>query len=275
MSNEGQPNPLTGAAFVGHGTPMNALADNRFTRAWRALGDAVGRPRAALVVSAHWYTPRTLVTSMANPVTIHDFYGFPDALFAVQYPAPGLPELADEIVELTAPLQVQPDAHSWGLDHGSWAVMVHVFPDASVPVLELSVNASEDLDYHFELGTKLAALRGRGVLVVASGQIVNDQRAADRRLETGYEWANDFDAATLEILRRDPADIGSLLAHPYFARAVPSYDHFWPLVQFAGIAHASKESVRVLERGVVGGSISMTCFTIGVDGHGSESHVHR
>lgn len=143
--------------------------------------------------------------------------------------------------------------------------MVHVFPDASVPVLQLSVNAAEGLDYHFELGTKLAALRTRGVLVIGSGQVVNDQRGADHRLASGYDWANDFDALAREILLWEPSAIARLVRHSHFHRAVPSPDHFWPLVQFAGIASASQESAEMPVEGVVGGSISMTCFTVGLD----------
>lgn len=265
MSNALSPTPSVPAAFIGHGTPMNALQHNKFTAAWRALGEVAPRPRAVVVVSAHWYVPATLVTAMQRPQTIHDFYGFPPPLYEVRYPAPGSPELASEIVEFLGPLSVSADASSWGLDHGSWAVMVHVFPDASVPVLELSVNAVEGIDYHFELGTKLAGLRERGVLVIGSGQVVNDQRGADPRLGSGYGWANDFDAMTQEILLSDPSDIARLMRHSHFSRAAPSPDHFWPLVQFAGIASASHEQAEVLVEGVVGGSISMTCFTVGLD----------
>lgn len=263
MSSQPPEAPLMPAAFIGHGIPMNAISQNKFTAAWRALGNAVPRPRAVLVVSAHWYVPSSLVTAMRQPRTIHDFYGFPPALYQVRYPAPGSPELAAEIAELARPIPVQTDAASWGLDHGSWAVMAHVFPDASVPVLELSVNSAEDLDYHFELGTKLAALRARGVLVIGSGQVVNDQRGADRHLDSGYGWANDFDAMAQEILLSDPEGIAKLTDHSHFHRAAPSPDHFWPLVQFAGIASASGEPAEVLVEGVIGGSISMTCFTVG------------
>lgn len=253
------------AAFIGHGVPINAIEHNKFTAAWRAFGASVPRPRAVLVVSAHWYVDATLVTAMERPPTIHDFYGFPPPLYEVRYPAPGHPELAADIAELAKPFGVRVDADSWGLDHGSWAVLVHVFPDASVPVLELSVNGTEGLEYHFELGRCLAALRDRGVLVIGSGQVVNDQRGADRRLDAGYEWANDFDAMARDIVLSNPADIGQLMRHPQFRRAAPSPDHFWPLVQFAGIASASPEQAQVLIEGVIGGSISMTCFAVGSD----------
>jgi 4,5-DOPA dioxygenase extradiol len=219
-----------------------------------------------LVVSAHWYVDATLVTAMERPHTIHDFYGFPTPLYQVRYPAPGHPELAADIAELARAFGVRADAQSWGLDHGSWSVLVHVFPDATVPVLELSVNRVEGFEYHFELGRCLAALRDRGVLVIGSGQVVNDQRGADRRLQAGYEWANDFDAMARDILLSDPANIARLMHHPQFRRAAPSPDHFWPLVQFAGIASASPDQAEVLIEGVIAGSISMTCFAIGSGG---------
>src|ERR1700683_3550097 len=145
------PTPMA-AAFLGHGSPMNAIEDNRFTKTWATLGASLPRPRAILVISAHWYIDRTAVTSMVNPRTVHDFGGFPKQLFDVRYPAPGDPELAGEIAELLKPTAVELDPHGWGLDHGTWSVLVHAFPRADVPVLQLSINAGQPFDWHFALG---------------------------------------------------------------------------------------------------------------------------
>jgi 4,5-DOPA dioxygenase extradiol len=251
------------AAFLGHGNPMNALQDNRYTRAWRAFGDAVPRPRAILVISAHWYINATAVTAMPRPRTIHDFYGFPQPLFEVDYPAPGMPELAEEISDAVHPTWLGSDVDSWGIDHGTWSVLVHAFPAADIPVVQLSINADKHYDYHLALGAKLAPLRERGVLVVGSGNVVHNLRGMDWKLtDGGYDWARRFDDAAREAMVGDPVDVTGLDAHHDFRRAVPTPDHFLPLLYLAGLADAAGGGTDVLIDGYTYGSLSMTAYTL-------------
>jgi 4,5-DOPA dioxygenase extradiol len=254
------------AAFFGHGNPMNALEVNRYTSAWRAFGAAVPRPRAVLVISAHWYINATAVTAMPRPRTIHDFYGFPQELFDVQYPAPGLPELADEISDVVKPTWVGADVDSWGIDHGTWSVLVHAFPDASIPVVQLSINADKPLDYHLDLGAKLAPLRDSGVLVVASGNVVHNLGGMSRGLvDEGYDWAQRFDESAKEQMLTNPTAVAELDAHRDYRNAVPTPDHFIPLLYLAGLAGKASEGVDVLVDGYAYGSLSMTAYTLGID----------
>jgi 4,5-DOPA dioxygenase extradiol len=253
------------AVFFGHGNPMNALETNRYTQAWRDFGRAVPKPRAILVVSAHWYINATAVTAMPKPRTIHDFYGFPPELFQVQYPAPGLPELAEEISDTVHPTWVGADLDSWGIDHGTWSVLVHAFPDASIPVVQLSINADKPMDYHLGLGAKLAPLRERGVLVVGSGNVVHNLAGMDWHLpDDGYDWARRFDEDARVAMLDDPTAVGRLDAHRDFRHAVPTPDHFLPLLYLAGAAGAGSDPVDVLVDGYAYGSLSMTAYTLGL-----------
>ncbi|HEY8058246.1 MAG TPA: 4,5-DOPA dioxygenase extradiol [Acidimicrobiales bacterium] len=252
------------AAFIGHGNPMNTLEHNRYTDAWRAFGRSVPRPRAVLCISAHWFVNATAVTAMARPRTIHDFFGFPDELFAVEYPAPGLPDLADEVAEVAEPVWVGADADSWGLDHGTWSVLVHMFPDADIPVVQLSINANEPFDYHVDLGARLAPLRERGVLVVASGNVVHNLRAVNWSTpDAGFDWAQRFDEDARVAMTSTPGEIGRLRGHADFAAAVPTPDHYLPLLYLAGLADAAGTPAEILIDGYAYGSLSMTSYTLG------------
>jgi len=252
------------AAFLGHGNPMNALDDNRYTQAWRSFGRSVPRPRAILMISAHWYTNATAVTAMPRPRTIHDFYGFPQELFDVQYPAPGAPDVAEMVADVVKPTWVGQDVDSWGIDHGAWSVLLHAFPDASIPVIQLALNASKDFDHHLELGRKLAPLRQQGVLIIGSGNIVHNLRTVDfQQADSGYDWARRFDDRAREVLESDPTGVAALDGDADFRRAVPTPDHYLPLLYIAGLADA--QPLDLLVEGHVAGSISMTAYTLGLD----------
>lgn len=252
------------AVFIGHGSPMNALETNRFTQAWAAFGAAVPRPRAVLAVSAHWFINATAVTAMSMPRTIHDFFGFPQELFDYEYGAPGDPELAAEVADLVQPTWVGADADSWGLDHGTWSVLAHMFPDADVPVVQLALNATQPGSYHVELGRRLEPLRRRGVLIVASGNVVHNLSAIDwQRPDGGAPWAERFEADSRQLFIERPGEVLRLEQHGDYPMAVPTTDHFLPALYLAGVADAAGEPADVLVEGLAMGSLSMTSYTVG------------
>lgn len=258
--------PRMPVLFIGHGSPMNTLERNGFTDAWRALGLRLPRPRALLVVSAHWYFGATAVTAMPKPRTIHDFYGFPQALFDFDYPASGAPDVAQEIVEVAKPAWVGLDQDQWGLDHGTWSVLAHLYPRAEVPVVQLSINALRPLEYHADLAARLAPLRQKGVLIVASGNVVHNLREVQwQQPNAAFDWAERFDDAVVAQLIDAPGDILRVREHPDYARAVPTPDHFIPLLYLAGLAAAEDSRPEPIVRGYSMGSISMTCHAIGAN----------
>ncbi|MFC5474940.1 4,5-DOPA dioxygenase extradiol [Paraherbaspirillum soli] len=254
------------AIFFGHGSPMNALQDNRYTAAWEQLGASLAarQPKAILSVSAHWYTRGTAVTAMAMPQTIHDFGGFPQALFDMQYPAAGDPQLAAQVRDLLAPLPVHMD-HGWGLDHGTWSVLVKAFPKADVPVIQLSIDATQPAQFHFDLGRKLAALREQGVLLIGSGDVVHNLRLMNRGPHApAPDWATRFNDRIRDSLLNgdlqqviDYADLGQDAQ-----LAVPTPEHFLPLLYVIGSKQAN-ESISVAVDGIDAGSISMLTAVVG------------
>lgn len=252
------------AAFIGHGSPMNTLESNRFTQAWRALGQALPRPRAILAISAHWFMPSTAVTAMVRPPVIHDFYGFPQPLFDFDYPAPGAPKVAQEVADVVRPGHVGLDQDSWGIDHGTWSVLAHVFPAADIPVLQLSVHSAEPFEYHVDLGRRLAPLRDRGILIVGSGNVVHNLRRIDfQRPELAFDWGQRFDGAVREVMTTRPAQLASVLDHPDYAASVPTPEHFLPLAYLCGLCEAAGDTAAPFAEGGTMGSITMTSYLLG------------
>ena len=253
------------AVFFGHGNPMNALRRNAWTEGWFAIGAAIPRPRAALCISAHWYIPATLVTAMRVPRTIHDFGGFPPELFEVEYPALGDPELANRVKDLLAPMDVGLDER-WGLDHGTWSVLRHVFPKADIPVVQLSINETEPAEFHYETAKRLAPLRDEGVLVIGSGNVVHNLHAyAWGRLEVEpLNWALRFEKRVRELL--ETGNHSPLINYetlgPEAMLLVPTPDHYLPLLYVAALQRKDDQIDFPVE-GFDGGSISMLSVRIG------------
>ena len=256
---------LMPAFFFGHGNPMNALGENAYTEAWRRIGRETPRPKAILAISAHWFVPGTGVTVATAPRTIHDFGGFPDELYHVRYPAPGDPGLARRVQTLLSPTAVALD-ESWGLDHGTWSVLRHVYPAADIPIVQLSIDESRPASFHYDIGRKLAPLRAEGVLIVGSGNLVHNLRtyAWGRDSCEPYDWAVRFeDAAKDQILsgaHRSLVDYGAL--GPDAALSIPTPEHYLPLLYVLGVAQ-EREPVRFPVDGVDGGSISMLAVQVG------------
>jgi 4,5-DOPA dioxygenase extradiol len=253
------------ALFLGHGNPMNALASNAFTEAWAELGRRLPRPRAVLAVSAHWYLPATLVTAMQRPRTIHDFGGFPRELSAVRYPAPGSPELAARVRELLAPIEVGLD-EEWGLDHGTWSVLVHVYPDADVPVVQLSLDETQPPAFHYELGRRLAPLRDEGVLVIGSGNLVHNLHAYawGRHVPEPYDWAVRFETRAKELIAA--GEHAPLVDYESLGKdallSAPTPEHYLPLLVVLGTRGAGEPASFPVE-GIDGGSVSMLAVRLG------------
>lgn len=265
LDKQGQMMPVL---FIGHGSPMNGIEDNEFSRGWASMAKNMPVPRAVLVISAHWYTRGTRITAMNFPKTIHDFGGFPDELFRVQYPAPGDPALARQTAALVKSAAVAED-HEWGLDHGAWTVVRHMYPGADIPVLQLSIDYTKDPRFHYELSRELIELRSKGVLILGSGNMVHNlgMVAWDKLDENAYayDWASQMNATFKELISKGEHD--KLVQYQKLGReamlAIPTPDHYLPLIYALGLK-SSKDQVSFFNDKAVGGSITMTSVKFGV-----------
>ncbi len=253
--------------FVGHGSPMNGIEDNEFSQYWKKLASEIEKPKAVLCISAHWLTRGTFITAMEKPKTIHDFGGFPQALFDVQYPAPGNPELAKETAALFEKPKVELD-HEWGLDHGTWTVVRHMYPDANIPVLQLSIDYNQPAEYHYEIAKHLAALRKKGVLIIGSGNMVHNLRmvAWDRLNESyGFDWAIEMNTIFKEKI--NSGDHKALIDYEKLNKAaklaIPTPDHYYPLMYALGLK-TEKDNISFFNDKPVAGSLTMTSVKFGV-----------
>jgi 4,5-DOPA dioxygenase extradiol len=253
------------AVFFGHGSPMNAIETNVYTEAWRRIGEQVGKPRAVLSISAHWYVATTAVTAGPQPRTIHDFGGFPAQLYEVQYPAPGDRALCARVRELLAPLSIALD-ETWGLDHGTWSVLRHAYPNAEIPIVQLSIDATQPASFHYALGQALAPLRSEGILIVGSGNIVHNLRmyAWGGEPQASYDWAIRFERLAREIIRA--GDHQPLIDYRQLGSdatlSVPTPEHYLPLLYVLG-SRLADEPVTFPVSGIEGGSVSMLTVQLG------------
>lgn len=258
---------LMPAVFAGHGSPMNAILENEFTRSWNQIGKDLPLPKAVLIISAHWLTTGTYVTAMETPRTIHDFGGFPDELFRVQYPAPGQPALAAYTADIVKGPEVIQD-HDWGFDHGTWSVLKHIYPNAEIPIVQFSIDYSQPASYHFQLGRQLKSLRKKGVLIMGSGNMVHNLRmvAWDKLDEPGFgfDWAHEMnDVFKSRILSADDLSLVNWEGLGAAARlAIPTPDHYYPLI-YAMSVRDPKDDIRFFNDALVGGSLNMTSVVWG------------
>ena len=255
--------------FIGHGSPMNGIEDNEFSQRWHTMGQEILKPTAVLCISAHWLTQGTHITAMQNPKTIHDFGGFPQELFNVQYPAPGNPDLAKETADIVHKTQVGLD-HDWGLDHGTWSVVKHMYPNADIPVLQLSIDYNQPPQYHYELAKELAALRRKGVLIIGSGNMVHNLKMVDwskaNTPEFGFDWAIEMNNTFKQhILSGDHDPLIHYEKLGTAARyAIPTPDHYYPLLYVLGLKE-NNEKVSFFNDKAVMGSLTMTSVKIESD----------
>jgi 4,5-DOPA dioxygenase extradiol len=256
---------LIPAIFFGHGNPMNALLKNVYTDSWTSIGNSIARPKAILAVSAHWYLPAMAVTASIAPRTIHDFGGFPQELYEIKYPAPGSPELARRVQELLAPVSVSLD-ESWGFDHGTWSVLCHVFPEADIPVVQLSIDDRQPPQFHHEIGKRLSPLRDEGILIIGSGNIVHNLHtyAWGKHGVEPFDWAVRFEKQARELLLT--GDHSRLAAYEKLGRdallSIPTPEHYLPLL-YVNAVRREGEPVSFPVEGVDGGSVSMLTVQIG------------
>jgi 4,5-DOPA dioxygenase extradiol len=255
------------ALFVGHGSPMNAIEDNEFSRTWAKFGKEIPKPKAVLVISAHWLTNGTYVTAMEKPRTIHDFGGFPQELFNVQYPANGSPEVAAETAKLITSTNVGLD-HEWGLDHGTWSIVKHMYPNADIPVLQLSIDYSKPAQYHFDLAQQLKSLRSKGVLIIGSGNMIHNlgMVAWDKLQEPGFgfDWAIEMNTIFKDKIGN--RDFKSLIEYEKLGSAaklaIPTPDHYYPLIYSIALQDKQDE-ISFFNDKLVGGSLNMTSVKFG------------